>query len=111
MDLFISYKSNKRNSSVLYESTDKWPGLLWKHLALKRLSADFCDDCYICIHVAVGTYQINMSNATQLCFAKIGIFWRSNEGGKGQAYLPDLLHIEFSDLTRFRLLSYGDLKQ
>ena len=39
---FISCKSNKRNSSVLYEFTDKWPGLLWKHLALKRLSADFC---------------------------------------------------------------------
>ena len=37
------------------------------------------------------TYQINMSNATPLCFAKIGIFWMSNERREGQAYLPDLL--------------------
>ena len=58
-----------------------------------------------------GTYHINMLNATPLSFAKIGIFWMSNEGGKGQAYLPHLLHIEFLDLTRFRHLSYGDIKQ
>ena len=44
-----------------------------------------------------GTYHINMLNATPLSFAKIGIFWMSNEGGKGQVYLPDLLHIEFLD--------------
>ena len=25
-----------------------------------------------------------MSNATPLCFAKIGIFWMSNERGEGQ---------------------------
>ena len=52
-----------------------------------------------------------MSNATPLCLAKIGIFWMSNESGEGQAYLPDLLHIDFSDLTRFRHLNYGDIKQ
>ena len=44
-----------------------------------------------------GTYQIDMSNATPLCFAKIVIFWMSSERGEGQAYLPDLLHIDFSD--------------
>ena len=45
----------------------------------------------------LGTYQINMSNATPLCFAKIVLFWMCNERGEGQAYLPDLLHIDFSD--------------
>ena len=96
---FISYKSNKRNSSVLYEFTDKWPGLLWKHLALKRLSADFCHYMIATfVYMTLwGAYQINMSNVTPLCFAKIVIFWMSNERGEGQAYLPDLWHIDFSD--------------
>ena len=35
----------------------------------------------------------------------------SKERGKGQAHLPDLLHIDFSDLTRFRHLNYEDIKQ
>ena len=56
------------------------------------------------------TYQINTSNATPPCFAKIGIFWMSSERGEGQGYLLDLLRIDFSDLTRFRHLNYGDIK-
>ena len=41
-------------------------------------------------------YQIGMSTST-LCFAKSGIFWMKIECREGQAYLPDLLHIDFSD--------------
>ena len=107
---FVSYKSEEGHYRILWKNYTKrvycWylEGSINDHQfdadnfiseSGPKLGFFFSKEVWESCHIQVA-YQIGMSTST-LCFAKSGIFWMNIERREGQAYLPDLLHIDFSD--------------